>query len=1704
MPRAAIEAAKEVNGPVVLDFPKGEYQIYPDHAQKRELYISNTLSRNNGDRGTYKMKNIGILLENMENVTLEGNQSSLIFHGKMMMFSTIGCKNIRIQNFDTDFQVPSVVSVTAEKVEGNTAILYVPECYNYSVSGTTVTWSSDVSPYTGQAYWSYTNNVGHVQGFDMTTATLTTSGDKFFNNVQSMEKLDGHRLKVTYNSAPSFKAGYGQQMRRTTRDHSAAFFWESDGVTMQHVELHFLHAFGVVGQLSKNITLDDVNFRNYEGSGRTGVGSADFVQMSGCGGTIRIVNSTFEDPQDDPINIHGTFLQVTERISDNKFKVHYQHHETSGFPNYYVGDEVEFVSKGTLLPIDGAKAKVTGVVGPDGHGGTMVTGNGDKADASKTDLDTIIVTLDTNMPSSVSANAAALENVTYTPSVEIENNVFREMPVRGILVTTRKPVVIRNNEFDNVAGAAVYISDDVNSWYESGHDEDVLIEGNVFRRCGVNQSSYSAFIQFDPTNNGAAEPVHKNVRIKDNTFYFTNGTSNIINAKSVNGLTFTGNKVLRFSVNEKANPAKTTLAIGESVAMNVSAVEGANINAFTFNGCRNVNISDNIYDKGVTRRVNITNMQNSEVKIGENEGVSIGSGTQPASEMIYVSSDPEVVRVDGTGHVTGLKKGTATVTAYELVGGRKFQADPVTFTVTDQSTGTVTAVKVLAKDLTVKNPSDGGYSVSGDSVTIKAMGQGLWATQTANNVIVSGENVNRGDGTFTAIVKMSGKTVNNWDEAGLFIYKDDDNYVAVERKHGTNSPKVHVVTEANGSANEDQNTENPNAEAIWLKLEKSGNTFTGYCSVDKENWTKVGNSITNDKIGNSFGVALVAGTGNSTKGTAFTFSDLEVNGKAVALTEDAATGGESGNIENLAKVKSGNAILESVSGVSFPTFSSETKSYVTTADKSIKSVKISLKAKDENAKIEICRNGVGNGVGLKNVNEIVSAENGKNQITDQKVALVAGLNIITARVIAEDGTTQEIYRFLITRTGAQDASIGGISVDNKEVAGFDVSEKFYSASLTKGQTEVKIALKNPGEGAKAVLNVNGKTYNPGESIPVSGDNMTVGIAITPDGGVTEHYSLSLRVPSDSNAKLEKVQFGSTIQSNGNFNANLKEYTASTMTRTSRVTFTAQEANAKITVKCNNVTAATGTGSVETSVTMKKGNNQLQVTVESADKSRTETYIWRVEGKSEVYLSDLSYESNSATGWGSIMKDKSVDGKTLTLYDGSQEKTFEKGMGIHATANLYYNIEGMGFKKFTSYMGVDREANQDGNVKFNVYTDNKQVYTGEAVTRASEMAKLDISVEGVKILRLNVDQNGSDSNDHADFADAKFITELADDTTPETIAVTGVTLDKSTAKLTEKGQTVDLTATVAPENATNKNVIFETSNEKAATVDGNGKVTAVANGKATITVTTEDGEKTAACEVTVEIPNVPVPAPEELVNEVKNEIAAAEGRKESDYTEETWKVYEKALNAAKEAVEQKTATEEEMQQILTALRNAASALKKETPSTEKETPSTEKETPSTNPQTPETPNDGTVKVGQVIKAEDQYGVFTYKVTGKDTVEVKSITAKGKTKKSVKIFNKIKASGKTWKVTSVAANALKGNKKMESLTIEKNVRKIGKNAFANCRKLKKVTIKSKKINTIGKNAFKNINKNATVKVPKAQKKKYAKLLNKAKLSKKVKIK
>lgn len=84
-----------------------------------------------------------------------------------------------------------------------------------------------------------------------------------------------------------------------------------------------------------------------------------------------------------------------------------------------------------------------------------------------------------------------------------------------------------------------------------------------------------------------------------------------------------------------------------------------------------------------------------------------------------------------------------------------------------------------------------------------------------------------------------------------------------------------------------------------------------------------------------------------------------------------------------------------------------------------------------------------------------------------------------------------------------------------------------------------------------------------------------------------------------------------------------------------------------------------------------------------------------------------------------------------------------------------------------------------------------------------------------------------------------------------VKATDVTLNQTSLTLTSVGDTVTLIATVSPDSAMDKSVIWTSSNPGVATVDSNGVVTAVANGTATVTVTTADGSnKTATCEVTV--------------------------------------------------------------------------------------------------------------------------------------------------------------------------------------------------------------------------------------------------------------
>lgn len=131
---------------------------------------------------------------------------------------------------------------------------------------------------------------------------------------------------------------------------------------------------------------------------------------------------------------------------------------------------------------------------------------------------------------------------------------------------------------------------------------------------------------------------------------------------------------------------------------------------------------------------------------------------------------------------------------------------------------------------------------------------------------------------------------------------------------------------------------------------------------------------------------------------------------------------------------------------------------------------------------------------------------------------------------------------------------------------------------------------------------------------------------------------------------------------------------------------------------------------------------------------------------------------------------------------------------------------------------------------------------------------------------------------------------------------------------------------------------------------------------------------------------------------------------------------------------------------------------------------------------------------MLPIEQGNAKYTITDTTKKTVEYTAPTSKNP--KTVTIPDSIKINDTVYTVTSIAAKVFKGNKTLTNVTIGKNVKTIGKQAFYKCQKLKKVTVKTTRLTakTVGAKAFQGIAKKAAIKVPAKKLSAYKKILKK----------
>ena len=506
--RKAVEACIRT-GARVLSLPGGRIDLWPEGAVEKELYISNATE----DDTLSKVKHIALCLSGAHHLVVEGHHTLLVLHGKMVSFAMLDCANVTIRDIRVDYERPTMSEMTITAVRPDGVEVRVHPDSRYRIDSGRIRFYGEG--------WEMRDHLAIA--YDPADETMRYSSFQPFVAGEATDLGSGLvRFDGDFGKA-GLHVGEVLTVRDPYRDCAGAFISRSRGVVLSDIDLYYMHGLGVVSQYSSDLDFKRVRIGPRLGSGRVVSAFADCFHFSGCKGRIVMDSCSTVGSHDDAVNVHGVHLKIDSMgvSGGSVLRVRFMHAQTWGFEAFYPGDSIAYVNPQTLLPI----------------------GYGVVRSARMVNRREIEVFLAARPPAAVGVGDC-IENISWTPSVMIRHCRFERTNTRGVLVTTRRKVVIEDNTFYHTGMHAILIADDALSWYESGAVRDVTIRRNRFIGCGYNSVPDDYVIAVAPENRRvvAGAFVHHNIRIEDNDFDTPDGL--LLTAKSVDGLTFLGNRVV--------------------------------------------------------------------------------------------------------------------------------------------------------------------------------------------------------------------------------------------------------------------------------------------------------------------------------------------------------------------------------------------------------------------------------------------------------------------------------------------------------------------------------------------------------------------------------------------------------------------------------------------------------------------------------------------------------------------------------------------------------------------------------------------------------------------------------------------------------------------------------------------------------------------------------------------------------------------------------------------------------------------------------------------------------------------------------------------------------------------------------------------------------------------------------------------------------
>ena len=501
---------------IVINFDEGRYEFFPETADTTLYFISN--------HDQVKTRRTAFNFDGLKQVTLDGGNSSFIFHGRMLPMAVSACDGITLKNFSIDFENPHIAQATiVENDTINKSITYeLAPWVSYSVKDSVL--------FTKGRGWEHTPGAGIP--FEKDTKRILYQTGDIRMGVKGVVEVSPHLIKAPWDDA-RLVPGTVIVMRTWNRPSPGIFVQYSNDVSLDGVTVHYAEGMGLLAQMTANINLNNFNVAlRGDDDPRYFTTQADATHFSGCKGVIISKNGLYENMMDDAINVHGTYLKVTKRVSEKIVNAKYMHSQAWGFDWGYPGDEVQFVKANTMDVLH-EKTAIASIKPLD----------------SKTNLGAKEFQIEFKdvIPQEINGTEAfGIENLEWTPEVVFSDNIVRNNRARGALFSTPLKTVAENNIFDHTSGTAILLCGDCNGWYETGSCTDVTIRNNKFINALTSYYQFTnAVISIYPEipNLKAQENYFHGDKIVIEDNYFETFDSPILYAKSVNGITFRNNVI---------------------------------------------------------------------------------------------------------------------------------------------------------------------------------------------------------------------------------------------------------------------------------------------------------------------------------------------------------------------------------------------------------------------------------------------------------------------------------------------------------------------------------------------------------------------------------------------------------------------------------------------------------------------------------------------------------------------------------------------------------------------------------------------------------------------------------------------------------------------------------------------------------------------------------------------------------------------------------------------------------------------------------------------------------------------------------------------------------------------------------------------------------------------------------------------------------